>query len=68
MEGDYKNLQDTHLKLVQIKEKNDRRLEEMERKTLKLKETLLLNGGRGSQIGEKLLQELEDRIRDKGKS
>ena len=55
MEGDYKNLQDTHSKLSQIKEKNDRRLEDMERKTLKLKETLLLSG-RGSLTEERLMK------------
>lgn len=58
LEVDHRNLQDTYSKLVQLKEKNDKRLEEMERKTMKLKESLLVNGGKNSLLEDKLLREL----------
>lgn len=40
----------------------------MERKTLKLRETLLLNGGKGSMLEERLMREIEEKIKEKGKS
>jgi hypothetical protein len=40
----------------------------MERKTLKLKETLLLNGGKGGMLEERLMWEIEEKIKEKGKS
>jgi len=40
----------------------------MERKTLKLRETLLLNGGKGGMLEERLMREIEEKIKEKGKS
>ena len=40
----------------------------MERKALKLRETVLLNGGKGSMLEERLMREIEEKIKEKGKS
>lgn len=40
----------------------------MERKTLKLRETLLLNGSKGGMLEERLMREIEEKIKEKGKS